>query len=249
MALAINDGQVDLWMVDLDGRGLTRFTFGAGSKSSPVWSPDGSRLYYATNAGGVAQTVTKATDGGSAETVITNYAMFPTSISADGTALSGRAIRSNSLDVITVNLPDKAEATVVATAANESEPAFSPDGRFIAYQSDETGRPEVFVQAYPSGSTWQVTTTGGSEPKWTSQGREIIYRRGGAIVAAPITLQPFSIGPEQTLFNVPNVFAFDVTADGRRFVIGQDVANRDLVDFVLVTGWFDELRTKMQPSR
>ncbi len=249
VALAITDGQVDLWMVDLDGRRLNRFTFGAGSKSFPVWSPDGSRLYYATDAGGVAQTVTKATDGGSAETVITNYAMFPTSISADGTALSGRAIRSNSHDVISVNLPKKAEAAVVATAANESEPAFSPDGRFIAFQSDETGRPEVFVQAYPSGSTWQVTTTGGSEPKWTSQGREIVYRRGGAIVAAPIILQPFSIGPEQTLFNVPNAFAFDVTADGRRFVIGQDVANRELVDFVLVAGWFDELRTKMQPSR
>ena len=137
---------------------------------------------------------------------------------------------------------------VVATSSNESEAAFSPDGRFLAYQSDESGRPEIFVQAYPTGSKRQVTTAGGTEPRWTSGGRELVYRAGNAVMAVPITLQPFSVGPTQTLFTAPNLFAFDVTADGRRFVIALDAENRESVNLVLISGWWEELKARMRPA-
>lgn len=155
-----------------------------------------------------------------------------------------------STDVVVLDLARKAFGKpLIATNANETAPAFSPDGKFVAYQSDESGRLEVFVQAYPSGSKWQVTNGGGRGPRWTSGGRELVYRNDTTLFALPGTLQPFSAGQAQTLFSIPNIFAFDVTADGKRFVVAQDGENRENVDFVLITGWFDELRAKMQPSR
>jgi Tol biopolymer transport system component len=161
----------------------------------------------------------------------------------------GRAITGNSLDVVTVDLASREQTAVVATAANESEPSFSPDGRLIAYQSDESGRAEVFVQAFPSGSKWQVTTAGGNQPRWTTGGREIVYRNGSTIYAVAITRQPFSAGAAQTLFSASNLFAFDVTNDGKRLVAVTQAEDRENVDFVLVSGWFEELKAKMRPSR
>lgn len=223
VAVAISDGQFDIWSLDLDSRGLSRVTFGAGSETFPVWSPDGTRLYYSTNTGGVTRTVAKAVDGSDAVTEITTHAFFPMSISNDGRTLAGRAITNNSFDVVTVDLASRKQTAVVATAANESEPSFSPDGRFIAYQSDESGRSEVFVQAFPTGSN--------------------------TIYAVPIALQPFSAGAAQTLFSAPNLFAFDMTADGKRLVAVTQAEDSENVSLVLVSGWFEELKAKMRPAR
>jgi serine/threonine-protein kinase len=250
VAASINDGQFDIWLINLDDRSTMRFTFDNGTTSHPVWSPDGSRLYYATNSGGTQHTVTKSIDGSTAETALTTTAFFPMTITSDGGTLAGRAITANSFDVVSFRLTDPtAIAAVVSSNANETSPAFSPDGRYLAYQSDESGRPEIFVQSYPSGSRWQITSNGGTEPRWTSGGRELVYRSGGTIFGVPINLQPFSAGPSQTLFNVPSLLGFDVTADGKRFVIVQNPASRDTVDFVLITGWFEELKAKMRPTR
>ena len=238
LAVGISDGQIDIWMVDLQTRALSRFTLGAGSKIFPVWSPDGSRLYYTLSPGGV---VTRAADGSDAETTITANAMFATSVAPDGKTLFGRAITAGaSFDVVALDLAQKSLSSVAASAANESAPAISPDGRYVAYQSDESGSMEVFVQGYPTGSKWQVTAQGGNEPRWTKGGREIVYRNGGTLMAVPITLQPFAFGQPETLFNVPNAFAFDVTADGLRFVVVNQGSNRDDVQFVLISGWFEE---------
>jgi len=85
---------------------------------------------------------------------------------------------------------------------------------------------EIFVQEYPSGNQWQVTTGGGVEPRWTSGGRELVYRNGATILAVPVTRQPFSAGTPQILFTIPNLFAYDVSADGKRFVVAQDAENQ-----------------------
>ena len=249
VAVSINDGQVNIWIVELEGGGRRRFTLGAGSKSSPVWSPDGSRLYYLSNTGGTPRTVARAVDNPGSEDELTPYGMLPMTISPDGSVLGGRVIATTNFDVVTVDVSTKKSAAIASTDASESEPAFSPDGRYLAYQSDESGRNEVYVQEYPSGSRWQVTTSGASEPRWTSGGREIVYRNGTTLSALAVTPRPFSWSTPKVLFSIPNLFAFDVTADGQRFVIAQDSENSENVSFVLITGWFEELRAKMRPSR
>lgn len=251
-AVSINDGQVsDLWLVELDSGGLRRLTRGGGAHSHPVWSPDASRLYYLSNTGGGsgARTVSRAVDSGAQEDELASTAILPMTISPDGASIAGRQVTGTSWDVVTIDIGSKTTDAIAATTANETDPAFSPDGRYLAFQSDEPGRFEIFVQEYPSGSRWPLTTNGGSEPRWTSGGREIIYRNGTTLYAAPIMLRPFAVGTPQTLFSIPNLFAYDVTADGKRFVIAQDAENQENVNFALVTGWFEELRERMRPSR
>ena len=146
----------------------------------------------------------------------------------------GRAIKTGfNFDVVGVDLSAQPPRnfSVVSTAANETQGMFSPDGQHVAYASDENGRTEVFVQAYPSGNQWQITNGGGSDPRWTQGGRELIYRNGQSLAAVPITLKPFTVGAPQTLFTLPNLFAFDVTPDGTTFVVAQDAQNRENVEF------------------
>ena len=146
----------------------------------------------------------------------------------------GRAISTGfSFDVVGLDLAAQPPRSfsVVATAANETQAMFSPDGQHVAYASDENGRIEVFVQAYPSGNKQQITNGGGSDPRWTRGGRELIYRNGQSLAAVSITLKPFTVGAPQTLFTLPNLFAFDVTPDGTTFVVAQDAQNRDNVEF------------------
>jgi hypothetical protein len=248
VAVALNDGQLDIWLLDVESRGLNRLTFQSGSKNFPVWSPDGSRIYYATNASGKPHLAVKPVDGSAAETTVYRDTLFPSTISPDGTTLAGRAILgvSASYDVVGLELANaKSPRTLVSSPANETAAAFSPDGRFIAYQSDETGRPEVFVQAHPSGNRWQVTTSGGMDPRWTKAGRELVFRNGTTLMAVQVA-QPFSAGPPQTLFSAPSLTQFDVTADGQRFIVVQDGQDQENVDFRLVTGWFEELRARMR---
>ena len=249
LALGSADGQVDIWILELASRGLRRVTIGAGYEDFPVWSPDGLRLYYSSNAGGVTRVVTKAVDGSDTETPITMNAFFPRSISPDGKLLVGRTITASSYDVATVNVASREVMTVVASPANEHEPSFSPDGGLVAYQSDESGISEVFVQEFPFGSKWQVTNGGGSQPRWSSGGREIVYLRSSTIYATPITLRPFSTGIPQQLFSAPNMVGFDISRDGKRIVALQQGENTENPHFVLITGWFEELKAKMRPTR
>jgi serine/threonine protein kinase/Tol biopolymer transport system component len=247
VAVSINDGQEDIWLVGLKERALNRFTFGRGTETYPVWSADGKSLFYTSNSTGIPNLVRKEIEGG-AETAVgfPGLAFFPTAIAPDGGGLVGRGISAASFDVMTVRLPASGQPSpLLASPANESEAAFSPDGRYLAFQSDETGRAEIFVQGFPSGGRFQVTTTGGTDPRWTSAGRELVYRNGPIVIAVPITLQPFATGPARTLFGVPNLQAFDVSADGQRFVIRTTGDAPEAANFVLITGWFEELKAKM----
>jgi serine/threonine-protein kinase len=250
-AVSINDGQEDIWLLDLEQRSMNRFTFGSGTETFPVWSADGRRLYYSSNSANMVGLVTKGIDGGQ-ETVIglRGSGFFPTTLSPDGGVLLGRGIRTASFDILAFPLSsNEPVAALIASAANETEASFSPDGRYVAYQSDETGRSEIFVQTYPSGGRWQVTTTGGTEPRWTSKGRELVYRNGPTIVAVPISLQPFAAGTARPLFGVADMSGYDVSPDGQRFVIRTDPTSPERANFVLVTGWFEELRAKMGLAR
>lgn len=151
---------------------------------------------------------------------------------------------------MTVDLVSRTFAVVAGSRGNESEPAFSPDGRFVAYQSDESRTDEIFVQEFPSGSKWPITKGGGTQPRWSSGGREIVYRNGSTIFAVPVTPRPFSVvGDAQAIFSGPNLIGFDITADGKRLVALQQGESTESPQVMLVSGWFEELKARVRPAR
>jgi Tol biopolymer transport system component len=145
------------------------------------------------------------------------------------------------------------------TPFNESLPRFSPDGRWLAYMSDESGRNEIYVQPYPGpGGKWQISTEGGTEPVWNPNGRELFYRSGGKMMAVDIATQPgFATGKPRMLFEggyepapVPN-FNYDVSHDGQRFLMikSTEATEAAPTQINVVLNWFEELKQKVPTGK
>jgi serine/threonine-protein kinase len=147
---------------------------------------------------------------------------------------------------------------LLATAFTEGAQSFSPDGRWITYGSDESGRPEIYVQPYPPGGKWLISTEGGTEPMWSRNGQELFYRSSTKMMAVDVTLTPaFSAGKPRQLFDgqfFSSVFpltgrSYDVTADGRRFLMVKETEQATSpVKLNIVVNWFEEL-TRLVPTR
>jgi serine/threonine-protein kinase len=145
------------------------------------------------------------------------------------------------------------------TQFDEAVPQFSPDGRWLAYISNETGRHEIYVQAYPGpGGKWQISTEGGTEPAWNRNGRELFYRSGDKMMAVDIATQPaFAAGKPRMLFQGPYAPApypttnYDVSSDGQRFLMikpsEQEQAAPTQINVVL--NWFEELKQKVPTEK
>ena len=137
------------------------------------------------------------------------------------------------------------------TRFTEAAPMFSPDGRWLAYSSNESGRNEVYVQPFPGpGGKWLISAEGGREPAWARNGRELFYRNGNKMMAVDITTEPtFRAGTRRMLFERPNYVSgtradYDISPDGQRFLMlkaseQQEVA---LTQIHVVLNWFEELR-------
>jgi Tol biopolymer transport system component len=152
-------------------------------------------------------------------------------------------------DVYVLPMDDRKPKPFLATPFVEAFPAFSPDGRWVAYQSNESGRFEVYVQPFPGpGGKWQVSTVGGVRPRWSPKGRELFFRSGGRMMAAPI--EPgltFTSGTAQVLFEGQFAPTYDVTADGR-FLMVRDEQQADLTQLRFVLNWFEELKRAAPPN-
>jgi Tol biopolymer transport system component len=147
-----------------------------------------------------------------------------------------------------------AEALEAAHGFTEGAAQFSPDGRWLAYVSDESGRPETYVQPYPGpGGKWLISTEGGTEPIWNRNGRELFYRNGNKMMAVDVAAQPvFSAGTPRTLFErqysltpFPQTGArYDVSPDGQRFLMEKQ-SEQVLTQINVVLNWFEELRRRV----
>jgi eukaryotic-like serine/threonine-protein kinase len=137
---------------------------------------------------------------------------------------------------------------------------FSPDGHWVAYISDESGRYEVYVQPYPGpGGKFQISTDGGTEPVWNPKGRELFYRTGDKMMAVDIRTQPsFSAGKPKMLFQGPYVPTrasfpyYDVSPDGEHFLmikLNESASSSPLTQIVLVQSWFEELKQKVPAGK
>jgi Tol biopolymer transport system component len=252
----------NIWIFDVRRGAGSRLTFGDRRQMAPVWSPDGSRVAFATLAeGGSYQLATKLASGAAAEQPLPEdkeHHVIATDWSRDGSHLLAHvATRSiNNLDVVVFDLahPEKASPVVQSPSPIfESMGRFSPDGRWIAYQSTESNRSEVYVQPYPpTGGRWQASTAGGNTPMWRGDGRELFFagpddtiyavsvdvRAGSLELGAPINLfhRPMVHGTPQT-------YRWAADRDGQRFLVNAPVDDLVPQTVQIVLNWASTLRT------
>ena len=245
VVVAINDDtrRSNLWMYDSQGQKIRLTT--EGHSLSPLWSPDGSRV--ALGAGGIQEVTIRDLsrrtlfERPTAAEWPVGTNPYSTSWSPDGRTI---LIQADDRDLWAGSIEDGRVRPLLARAANDSMGQFSPDGRWIAYQSDEFGRVEVSVRRYPSMEDVTVVSLNGGElPRWSADAKEIFYKQGNALMAARVELDPRPrVLSRQRLFTgdylgAGREGAFDVTRDGRRFVMIKSDPASALNALTLVQNW------------
>ncbi len=239
---AVGFGTVqDLWIYDA-ARGLpTRFTFDPAIDREPVWSPDGKTLYFVSARGkGNFNVYRKASNGTGAEELLLEDAVdkSPTSFSPDGRLLLySRNDPKTSSDIWILPLTQEAGGAkpeprvFLQTPFNEARPQFSPDGQWVAYESNESGQREVYAAPFPGpGGKRQISSGGGVKPRWRKDGKEIFYHtEEGQLMAAEVIARngTLEVGKVQKLFDgIGNIrgYLYDVSADGQRFLVADEGA-------------------------
>ena len=232
VAVALTDGARgtrDLWLYDTSDGERTRLTSSPADENWLIWSPDGGRVAF--NAFGQSLDLFQVSlDGGPASLLYTDgEGKWPVSWSPDGRyilCVKNNAITGNDIWVVPV-AGEPAPYPLLNTRVAENWATFSPDGRWIAYSSSDTGTSEVYVIAFPStDQRWKISTGGGSAARWRRDGRELFYvAPDRMLMAAPVDggAEEFQFGlPEelfQTRYPYPPFHSFDVTADGQRFLV------------------------------
>ena len=262
---AVASGGEDIWIKQLPAGPFTRLSF-TGVNGRPFWTADGRSVAYITHkeTGELNDLVMQRADGSGAPVMILdgersiNEAIRTLDTTRFVVRLTGR---SDDLYVVTRATDSAATIPLVASERyNERNPALSPDGRYLAYTSNESGRFEVFVRPYPNadGGKWQVSRDGGEEVRWSHSGRELFYRNGKReLVAANVTLgATFVLGEQRALFSAAGYVRagtnarYDVAPDDRRFVflrfvgVGarSDGASSDPLTVIKVDNWLTELK-------
>ena len=263
VAVTNEGGGGDIWVYDADRPTRTRLTFeGASAAGDPVWTPDGRRITYSAATSGGEQLYWVTADGsGKPERLVTSPTVqSPHSWSPDGKVLAiYERKEQGALRDIWV-LPMTAERKPVpflVTPFNERSPMFSPDGRWLAYVSDESGRDEVYVRSYAeSGQKIPVSTEGGTDPVWSRNGRELFYRNGDSLLVASVTMgTAFTVGKPEKLFDQQmglqgnpgtGSLNYDVSPDGRFVMIIPTGKNHELE---VVLNWSEELKRRAPATK
>jgi serine/threonine-protein kinase len=258
LATTVRDGaNQDIWIYDIERDSMTRVTFGTQTFVSAIWTPDGRYIICGSIGNGLFWI--RADGGGQPQQLVaTKSISFPYSISADGKRLAYYEI-AGSPQIWTVSLeqgdglkagtPDR----YMMTQSADLNAAFSPDGRWLAYESNESGRPEIYVRPFPTtgaGGKWQVSNNGGTWPIWPAKGRDIVYRSGNQVMAAAYsaTADSFSNEKPRVLAATPGAApGFDVFPDGRLLMMMPTLAEGAKTEhtLMLVQNFFDELRRRV----
>ncbi len=259
IAVDIRDQDNDIWVWSVAGETLTRLTFDAGQDSYGHWTPDGERVVFNTRAegGGI---YTRSADGTGTATLVINALDNPAvnAVTPDGTRVIARVDGAERRrDLVTVLLDgDQAVEPLVSTEFNELNAALSPDGSWVAFQSDESGEHEVYVRPFPEVETgrWQVSTAGGQDPVWSRDGSELFFLQGRQLMAATVhTDTAFVRDTPEILFSGDYFFGlagrnFDVAPDGRFLMIadtGQGTGDAAPAQINVVLNWFEELKARV----
>jgi Tol biopolymer transport system component len=247
--------KTDIWIRDLARSVNSRLTLGQGDNRVPLWSPDGATIVFTSTRSGAGDLYSKQVSGQGDDTLLIkdDAFKFPTDWSRDGRYISYTRIDGKTGQDVWV-LPTSGDRTPIAVATggfSETNGMFSPDGRFIAYRSDESGRSEIYVQSFPKATgKWQISTSGGSDPIWRSDGKEMFYRSSDQrLMAVDIKLsETVQAGVPRSLFparvnvvgNVRN--RYTVAADGQRMLFVAPLGRDAIAPTTVVLNWDAELK-------
>lgn len=233
-------GGRDIWVYSVREGTSARLTAGMQGAVDPAWSPDGKRIVFSTNRGNNVDLMSISADGGEEPKVLLNRegAQYQATFMPDGKrVVFVDADRSNSSDLHTIGLEAGARVdTLLATQFIEQTPAVSPDGRWLAYQSTETGLPEVYIRSLTgSGARYLVSVAGGREPGWSRDGKVLYYRNGDRLIGARLaTGTAFAVQERVTVLETPALSGrgnrnYDVAPDGSGFLMLKSAAPARLV--------------------
>ena len=258
----LRSGSANLWLIDVASGLFSPLTFGSDIGASPVWSPDDREIFFRLNTRGPVAIYRRLSSGAGSEELILQTEgefgrfasnLFPTDVSPDGRFLLFHTpAPSTSFDIWVLPLTgERKPRPLVIGPAADLDGHFSPDGRFVAYSSNESGRSEVFVQPFATGGRWQVSVAGGFEPRWRADGRELFFigpdRR---LMAAPVqtgsTFERFAPVPLFTT-RIPSLgnpyrTNYSVSHDGQRFLIKTVADNTTPTVITVVSNWLELLK-------
>jgi serine/threonine-protein kinase len=244
----------------------SRLTFDGVLNIRPTWSPDGRYVLWVTNRSNKMEVWRKRADGsqGSELLVSIERSVYEGMISPDGEWIVYRTddVAAGSGDILARRVTgDTSEVELIASPFEETSPALSPDGRWMAYSSAESGRKEVYVRPFPNvhDGRWQVSVAGGTEPLWAHSGRELFYwGRSGEMIAAQIETEPtLRVGARQVLFQ-DSTFSytrnddhryFSVSLDDRRFLLSRPLEVAEATsegELILIDNWLEELKDRVR---
>ncbi len=245
---------VDVWVCELARDVWSRFTFEPGVDRSPVWSRDGNTIVFYSNRKGRVDLYQRPASGAGNEDPFfeSDVDKLPNDWAPDGKSFlitsTGNPRTRNDLWILTLS-GDKKAIPFLQTEFNEGAGTFSPDGRWITYNSDESGKNQIYVRPFPGpGGKWQVSTAGGRQPIWSRNGKEIFFiSDDNKLFSAPVRWSgaTFEVGTAQPLFEVhamPTNHPYDVTADGQRFLVNTLLGEASSGPVTLVINWDAEVK-------
>jgi serine/threonine-protein kinase len=260
LAIGISAAKDDIWIYEFERGTLLRLTV-EGNNVNPVWSPDSKRVALSRFREARSGVFIRSADGSGVEEQLTappsETGQVPESWSPDGKALIlGEWNATDQGDIWILPLEgDRTPQPFLRTEFSEFFSSFSPDGHWIVYTSDESGRYEVYVRPYPGpGAKWQISTEGGEEPLWSADGHEVFYRNGEKWMAATVQLKPdFRAETPRILFekyfiNVPGLSHY-VSPDFQRQVVIEPITQEDPKQINIVLNWFEELEARVPADK
>lgn len=251
-----SSGSGDVWVYDFTRATSTRLTFN-GRNATPIWSRDGKSIYYVEmdpTAAGKSVITRKPADGSrDAQTLVSlDGTAYIKALMPDGdSGIFDYQRSTGNGNIVQSKLGEGGTLMeLVNTGFAEFAAALAPDGRWLAYQSNESSRPEIYVREMSgAGSRWQISTGGGEEPRWSHDGRELYYRNGNLFMSVAISTRPsFQAGTPTNLFG--GVFdlrtntgiTYDVDPKGNRFLMIRPAEESTAPSVMIVVNWFEELR-------
>jgi serine/threonine protein kinase len=245
----------DVWLIDLARAGApSKFTFDPAGDALPIWSPDGTEVAFTSNRGGPYSMYVKAAGGSGPEELVSKSATtnYVSDWSRDrGFLAYGDQAAATGLDLWVLPLSgDKKPLLFLQTTFNEDNPMFSPDGHWIAYDSNESGRTEIYVRPFPAGGgQYMVSRSGGTQPMWRNDGQELFFLAlDGTMMSASIaTAKNFEAGVPQTLFPTGVAFTgnrrqYAVAKDGKRFLVIVPEQRTSPAPITVVVNWLAALQ-------